>query len=450
MVPTEELSMRATLKLSLLEKSDPNLAFEDLLLFELLNWFKLSFFTWVDIPKCQSCGQIPQKSGIVQPNESESSWLAGTVEQYFCINCQTYIRFPRYNHPKKLLETRRGRCGEWARCFILLCRALGYETRLVLDWNDHVWAEVFSFTKNRWLHCDPCEDVCDKPLLYEIGWKKPISYIIAISKDEVQDVTWRYTSNFLETIKRRNFWREEWLVYCILRFTEKLQSKLSSERRQELVKRRAFELVEFLTEPKAEENYCGRSSGSLAWRVARGETQLVPDSTYVFKLTPSELTRKQLHVQYSCALNKYIRVSDRAVESNCWTSCCFHHSNIFRKVETDWKMAYISRTEDSNTGVISWKFCFSDSGLTVQHLMLHLKCATFETGKIKWLVSSESDPNVSKTLQDGKIIVSFYFVFFILNTILSVSLDSSKKIFASTAALCTSEIVNPITTGSIP
>ncbi len=44
-----------------------------------------------------------------------------------------YCRFPRYNDPAKLLDTQRGRCGEWANCFCLCLRAAGFDARWVMD-----------------------------------------------------------------------------------------------------------------------------------------------------------------------------------------------------------------------------------------------------------------------------------------------------------------------------
>ena len=63
------------------------------------------------------------------PTEEELRYGAHRVEAYECGSCGQTTRFPRYNHPGKLLETRRGRCGEWANCFTLCCRAMGWDAR---------------------------------------------------------------------------------------------------------------------------------------------------------------------------------------------------------------------------------------------------------------------------------------------------------------------------------
>ena len=152
---------------------------EDATLLALLRWFKEDVFEWVDKPKCEKCGNAETRLKRTDQGEAlraeEREGEASRAEVYECSTCRAETRFPRYNSAIKLLDTRRGRCGEWANAFTLCCRAMGYRARWVLDWTDHVWTEVYSERQKRWLHCDPCENVCDKPLLYEQGWGKQLS-----------------------------------------------------------------------------------------------------------------------------------------------------------------------------------------------------------------------------------------------------------------------------------
>jgi len=64
------------------------------------------------------------------------------LQVWECEKCNIEVYFPRYNDPGKLLETRKGRCGEWANCFSLMSRSMGWDTRLVHDETDHAWTEV--------------------------------------------------------------------------------------------------------------------------------------------------------------------------------------------------------------------------------------------------------------------------------------------------------------------
>lgn len=276
-IPIERLKRDAALAVS-----DSNSSMDEALVRQLLHWFKAEFFTWTNQPKCSSCGnektrylrtEGPQSDDEIQGNASR-------VEIYECDVCHGLTRFPRYNNPVKLLSTRTGRCGEWANCFTLCCRAMGFDARYVLDVTDHVWTEVYSTAQNRWLHCDSCEDQLDAPLTYEVGWGKNLSYIFAFSKDQVVDVARRYTKDWESVLSRRVDVPEEWLEQVLERLNVEKQSRLSACRIATLKERHVSEQRELHEERKKPSgNVQGRVSGSAEWKRVREEDGL--KSTFV-------------------------------------------------------------------------------------------------------------------------------------------------------------------------
>ncbi|XP_030668109.1 peptide-N(4)-(N-acetyl-beta-glucosaminyl)asparagine amidase isoform X2 [Nomascus leucogenys] len=337
-IPVQELNRKSQEKLSRARRLDKgtNISDEDFLLLELLHWFKEEFFHWVNNILCSKCGgQTRSRDRSLLPNDDELKWGAKKVEDHYCDACQFSNRFPRYNNPEKLLETRCGRCGEWANCFTLCCRALGFEARYVWDYTDHVWTEVYSPSQQRWLHCDACEDVCDKPLLYEIGWGKKLSYVIAFSKDEVVDVTWRYSCKHEEVIARRTKVKEALLRETI--------NGLNKQRK---------------------------------------ETSFIP--------CENEKISKQLHLCYDIVKDRYVRVSNNNQTISGWENGVWKMESIFRKVETDWHMVYLARKEGSSFAYISWKFECGSVGLKVDSISIRTSSQTFQTGTIEWKLRSDT------------------------------------------------------------
>ncbi|XP_005265373.1 peptide-N(4)-(N-acetyl-beta-glucosaminyl)asparagine amidase isoform X1 [Homo sapiens] len=337
-IPVQELKRKSQEKLSRARKLDKgiNISDEDFLLLELLHWFKEEFFHWVNNVLCSKCGgQTRSRDRSLLPSDDELKWGAKEVEDHYCDACQFSNRFPRYNNPEKLLETRCGRCGEWANCFTLCCRAVGFEARYVWDYTDHVWTEVYSPSQQRWLHCDACEDVCDKPLLYEIGWGKKLSYVIAFSKDEVVDVTWRYSCKHEEVIARRTKVKE-----ALLRDTINGLNK------------------------------------------QRKETLFIP--------CENEKISKQLHLCYNIVKDRYVRVSNNNQTISGWENGVWKMESIFRKVETDWHMVYLARKEGSSFAYISWKFECGSVGLKVDSISIRTSSQTFQTGTVEWKLRSDT------------------------------------------------------------
>ncbi|KAL1558837.1 Peptide-N(4)-(N-acetyl-beta-glucosaminyl)asparagine amidase [Salvia divinorum] len=243
-------------------------------LLQLLFWFKQSF-RWVNSPPCDSCNSETMNQGMGIPTHSESHYGASQVELYRCKSCSSVTRFPRYNDPIKLLETRKGRCGEWANCFTLYCRAFGYESRLILDFTDHVWTECFSPYLGRRMHLDPCEGIYDNPLLYEKGWGKKLNYVIALARDGVYDVTKRYTKKWHEVLSRRVMTTEPALASIISDITRERRRNFSSEmliEHHERDKKEAEEMERSLSlQDDTSISLPGRQSGDKEWRVARSE-----------------------------------------------------------------------------------------------------------------------------------------------------------------------------------
>ncbi|PAA83089.1 hypothetical protein BOX15_Mlig004657g2, partial [Macrostomum lignano] len=377
----------------------------DALLCELTAWFKNEFFKWTNSPKCSVCHQDCQSSSNaanLPPNEEERRYGAIRVESHYCQRCQRVERFPRYNHPEKLLQTRHGRCGEWANCFYLLCRALNFDTRFIYDVTDHVWVEVFSELEQRWLHVDPCENLIDAPLVYESGWKKSLSFVFAMSHEELVDVSWRYSAEHKQLLTRRRV-NEIWLdqvVDCLERTLQNDYLHLGTERKRLLRLRRVREIVEFLTPRRLGTNSAelqGRQSGSLVWRLNRGETSTTAGSNETsrrdFKFTPNsyEAAVCKICLTYDPVKDVYQRAAGNNVDTiSGWHACLNRCSRLARKLESDWQMVYLCRPEgcpSRTDGEASWLIDLAGSGFTVGKICVNAEAKIFDSSaSVRWSV----------------------------------------------------------------
>lgn len=116
-----------------------------------------------------------------------------------------WAEFPRFHGLGKLMQVQRGRCSELSRVAYGMYLALGYDARMVIDFTDHVWAEVRlpRGPEGQWFHADPSEAVFDRPLMYEKGWGKKLTFVFGVTPRSVEDVSARYTADHAAMVQRR-------------------------------------------------------------------------------------------------------------------------------------------------------------------------------------------------------------------------------------------------------
>eukprot|EP00580_Thalassiosira_gravida_P016583 CAMPEP_0201663636 /NCGR_PEP_ID=MMETSP0494-20130426/5360_1 /ASSEMBLY_ACC=CAM_ASM_000839 /TAXON_ID=420259 /ORGANISM="Thalassiosira gravida, Strain GMp14c1" /LENGTH=1060 /DNA_ID=CAMNT_0048142267 /DNA_START=184 /DNA_END=3366 /DNA_ORIENTATION=+ len=274
---------------SCFEKDDAYWEGDDLFLKRLTRYFKQEVMKWCNQPPCSNpnCkgnedGKQMESKGVRGPEtEAEKVGQAGRVEVYNCKLCGTETTFPRFNSPRALFQSRRGRCGEFANLFGTYCRALGFDTRYILDFTDHVWVEVWSARQQRWLHADACEGLIDRPNMYEQGWGKKLNYALGATHDSVADVTKRYTRKFYSDefqARRREYAPDENASDRIFRQMNDALRQMNNTgkgRLEEIEKRGKAEAKFFGMVQSSgvwDVDYReGRISGSLAWKASRRE-----------------------------------------------------------------------------------------------------------------------------------------------------------------------------------
>ncbi|XP_077982696.1 uncharacterized protein LOC144437600 [Glandiceps talaboti] len=114
-----------------------------------------------------------------------------------------------------------------------------------------------------------------------------------------------------------------------------------------------------------------------------------------FTLTKKERDKKEFHLKYSSASDKYIRDSNNGEVIDSWASGIYAEEDVFRKVEKDWKKAYLSRKDGQtpdDTAFIAWKFDFGgyllESGSLRAWSTIHHKNAS-----VLWKLQDSMNPH---------------------------------------------------------
>jgi len=106
-------------------------------------------------------------------------------------------------------------------------------------------------------------------------------------------------------------------------------------------------------------------------------------SKILFKIVEVKENSSEFIFTYNCAKDTFSLNGD-AVSG--WATFAHHGGKIFRKVEKDWKMCYLAMEEDS-TGGAEVEFKFKLPSKQVSSISVTAHSATYENGKVNWVMS---------------------------------------------------------------
>ena len=135
----------------------------------------------------------------------------------------------------------------------------------------------YSKNQKRWIHVDSCENAFDKPLLYEQGWGRKMTFIIGYSIEGIKDITSRYVKDWNIILERRSKREVDKLEELLEGINLSLIVNLSEEEQKNIEEMNKLEDLE-LENKKIDKNKTiseaelkERESGSVEWKKQRGE-----------------------------------------------------------------------------------------------------------------------------------------------------------------------------------
>lgn len=112
---------------------------------------------------------------------------------------------------------------------------------------------------------------------------------------------------------------------------------------------------------------------------------------FVFKPNLSKIQDNCYSIHYNCVKDQYTFEGN---QTKGWQSCVYLYKNIFKKVEHDWKMTYLSRNENSSpeqSGFIEWKIDLKELDLDWKSIEIFILTKIYETGIVKMYVSTQPE-----------------------------------------------------------